>query len=424
MKGAIALAEKLIPDVRDFAAAMAQESRIDIAQRLVNYPSAKMSELPLEPWYRQIWKFASAAPELEESPEVVRRILAAAEKFSEPVRRQYFALALLIFGEFRQFYALADKNLWPAKLREDFELFARWNRLIYGLDLKTRAAIARNRQIQNFLQEKYSALTEKYSTASTESCSRAEKFRIWYCWFQGEENLPPLVQCCYNSLRENSGAYEICFIDEKNFADYVELPAHILKKFAEGKISRTHLSDILRVNLLERYGGLWLDATILVTEPLENHRELLERRYFTQKFYREKSNDAPKIYVTNPSYGRWATFAQGSACKNYPLFSFMKNFYEEYWLEFDDVIDYTLMDFAMDMAYEKISAVRADMDAVPINNPDANTLVFKLNLPYAQYQYEKILAETFLHKLNWRVNLNSERPDTVYKKIRQRYSGE
>ena len=418
------MAEKFFPEVKDFAAEIAQASRMDIAQRLVNYPAAKMAELHLEEWYGQIWKFAGAAPELEESPEVVRQILTAAEKFSEPVRRQYFALALLMFGEFREFRALADKNLWSEKLREDFELFARWNRLIFGLDLRTRAAIARNQQIKNFLLKKYSALLEKYSTASAENCQRAEKFRVWYCWFQGEENLPPLVQCCYNSLKLNAGRYEICFIDEKNFADYLELPAHILKKFADGKISRTHLSDILRVNLLARYGGLWLDATILVTEPLESHRDLLERRYFTQKFYREKSNDAPKIYVTNPSYGRWATFAQGSAYENYPLFSFMSEFYARYWEEFDGVIDYVLMDFAMELAYEKISAVRADMDAVPVNNPDTNTLIFKLNLPYAQYPYEKILAETFLHKLNWRVNLNLARPDTVYKKIRQKYLGE
>ena len=427
--------EKLqIPDLTTVAVKIAheymkdlREQRIMLAKRLMNLPEEVLAEIHLREWYHNYWYLANnfrrgRLP--EEERELCKKIIAEAPSL-DTVHKQYAALALILFEKETEAWALADKNLWPKKLREDMETFMRWNKLgNFDLELKVCAAIVRNRQIKNFLLEKYSALLEKYSTASAENCQRAEKFRVWYCWFQGEENLPPLVQCCYKSLRENSGAYEICFIDEKNFADYVELPPHILKKFAEGKISRTHLSDILRVNLLARHGGLWLDATILVTEPLESHRDLLERRYFTQKFYREKSNDAPKIYVTNPSYGRWATFAQGSAYRNYPLFEFMAEFYAQYWAEFDSAIDYVLMDFAMELAYEKISAVRADMDAVPVNNPDTNTLIFKLNLPYAQYPYEKILAETFLHKLNWRVNLNLARPDTVYKKIRQKYLGE
>ena len=102
----------------------------------------------------------------------------------------------------------------------------------------------------------------------------------------------------------------------------------------------------------------------------------------------------------------------------------MKDFYECYWRDFDSVLDYVLMDFAMDIAYEKIPAVRADMDAVPVNNPDANTLVFHLNDSYKNYPYDKILAQTFLHKLNWRAKIDFDAPDSVYQKIRRRYLGE
>ena len=56
------MAERFFPEVKDFAAEIAQASRMDIAQRLVNYPAAKMAELHLEEWYGQIWKFAGAAP--------------------------------------------------------------------------------------------------------------------------------------------------------------------------------------------------------------------------------------------------------------------------------------------------------------------------------------------------------------------------
>lgn len=422
-----------IPGVDTLEGRILRESKLDLTaqrmkmtKRLANLSAEKLAEIHLEEWYASFWKLASLAPYLPEAPEISSQLTTWITLYGaeEPARRQFFALALLMFGKLEMAYVLIDNNLIPNKLREDFETFIQWNKLTSEPDIRTRVAIAKNGQIKHFLLEKYSALVEKYAAASAEKCPRAKKFRIWYCWFQGEENLPPLVRCCYESLRRNSGRYEVCFVDEENFGEYVKLPEHILKKFAAGKISRTHLSDILRVNILAKHGGLWLDATILVTEPLERHRDLLERRYFTQKFYHEKRRDIPQIYRANPSYGRWATFAQGSAYEKYPLFEFLREFYEQYWADFDEVLDYVLMDFAMDIAYENIAAVRADMDAVPVNNPDANTLVFKLNEPYESSIYEKILARTFLHKLNWRVKLRDDLNGTVYREIRKKYLGE
>ncbi len=198
---------------------------------------------------------------------------------------------------------------------------------------------------------------------------------------QGEDNLPPLVRCCYNSLKQNAGRYKIVFIDEKNFSNYVDIAPHIMDKFRAGKISRTHFSDILRVNLLERHGGLWLDSTIVVNEPLERYKKFWQMDYFTQKYYHEVDYFAPynKLNIYCIAYGRRATFLQGSAIRHNPLFVFIKEFFNEYFKEFDEVIDYVLIDFAMEVAYNNIPAVKREMDAVPINNLDINTLVFYLN---------------------------------------------
>lgn len=427
------MAEKIIPDIQTFAAEILQESKADfptqqikIVERLLNFAPEKMPELHLQEWYRNFWKFAGLAPYMNTTPEVREgvcwQILDLVKRQNNSVRRQYFALALLLLGKVKESQTLMNQSLWSKNLRDDFEIFERWNKLANaGLNLQTRAALRRNEQIKNFLQEKYAELIKKYEAAAVEDCPRVKPkdYRIYFCWFQGEENLPPLVRCCYNSLKLNAGKYKVCFIDENNYADYVKLPEHILQKFADGKISRTHFSDILRVSILDEHGGLWLDSTILVAEPLENHKKLWKLPYFTQKFYNEKDNDCP--YAYNPSYGRWATFAQGAAVRHYPLLAFMKEFFNEYWRDFDAVIDYVLMDFAMDIAYENIPAVRAGMDAVPINNPDTNTLVRFLNAPYKNYPYDKVLAETFLHKLNWRVQLDLQTPDTVFREIQRRY---
>jgi hypothetical protein len=48
-------------------------------------------------------------------------------------------------------------------------------------------------------------------------------------------------------------------------ADYVSFPDFILKKWKQGVITNTHMTDLLRLELLIKYGGLWLDATVLCT---------------------------------------------------------------------------------------------------------------------------------------------------------------
>ena len=268
-------------------------------------------------------------------------------------------------------------------------------------------------------------MIQKYSSIDWASKTFEEVIepKIFFCWLQGSKYMPPLVQCCHNSIAMNAGKREIVFIDERNMSKYIELPNHIIDKFKAGKISRTHFSDIIRFNLLEKYGGLWLDSTTLVTEPLDNYKELLERTYFTQKYCHEKSDDNKyvKMYQCYVSYARWGPFVLGTSVKHHPMFAFVKDFYNEYWREFDQVIDYVLLDFIMDIAYESIPFVHREQDSVPINNIDINTLVFHLNDLYVQYPFDKILKGNFLNKLSWKAPLNLQANNTVFAEIKRRY---
>ena len=237
-----------------------------------------------------------------------------------------------MFGELKTAQQFVEVKLLPPQLLDDFSVFLKWIKIINNpLTPRAQAMIARNDQLTLFLQEKYSALIKKHSQAviNEETCPPVKDYQIYFCWFQGEENLPPIVRCCYNSLRQNAGRYKIVFIDEKNFSNYVDIAPHIIDKFRAGKISRTHLSDILRINLLERHGGLWLDATILVTEPLENHKDLLQRHYFTQRFYSERN--IRNNFSNHITFGRWAGFSQGTTLRHNPLFVFEKEMLNDYW---------------------------------------------------------------------------------------------
>ena len=156
---------------------------------------------------------------------------------------------------------------------------------------------------------------------------------------------------------------------------------------------------------------------------MDNYKDYWKMTYFTQKYCHEKddNNKYVKAYQCYVSYARWASFCLGSSIKHHPMFAFMKDFYVEYWREFDQVLDYVLMDYMLDIAYESIPFVHSEQDAVPINNTDINTLVFHLNEPYAQYPFDKILKGNFINKLSWKAPLNMQAEGTVIREILRRY---
>jgi len=85
--------------------------------------------------------------------------------------------------------------------------------------------------------------------------------KIWFLWLQGLVDAPLVVRKCYSSwLRHNPG-WEVIFLDENNIGDFIPLP--------DISVTQQALSDILRINLLARYGGVWVDATVFCTKPLD-----------------------------------------------------------------------------------------------------------------------------------------------------------
>lgn len=91
---------------------------------------------------------------------------------------------------------------------------------------------------------------------------------IWQYWAQGYDNVPEVVKQCLDSVDKWKGDYTIVRLTDRNLSDYIELPDYIVKKKEQGIIPIAQFSDILRVCLLSTYGGVWLDATIMLTGPL------------------------------------------------------------------------------------------------------------------------------------------------------------
>lgn len=95
---------------------------------------------------------------------------------------------------------------------------------------------------------------------------------IWVFWWQGLESAPARVKACVDSIKRNAASRDVIVITKDNVREYTDLPDYAFRKLAEGKITLTHFSDILRFNLLKLHGGLWMDATLYAVRPLDSSR--------------------------------------------------------------------------------------------------------------------------------------------------------
>ncbi len=127
---------------------------------------------------------------------------------------------------------------------------------------------------------------------------------IWQYWGTGwnDDDLPDIVRLCRKSVEKYKGDYEVIRLSDENINEYIELPEFIQEKKKKGQIPFPFFADILRLALLYTYGGVWLDATILLTDFLPV--EYSEMGYFV--FQRDNSIENVKYWEKmNNDYFSW-----------------------------------------------------------------------------------------------------------------------
>lgn len=217
---------------------------------------------------------------------------------------------------------------------------------------------------------------------------------IWVFWWSGFDTAPPIVRSAVRSIRTETGREPI-LLDRTNYRQYVTIPDDICQKHDAGIIGHAHFSDIIRLSLLAKHGGLWVDATVFFSRPIP--RSVLEQDFFTCKMAK---ND-PLI----PSHYLWAGWLLGGDA-TFPLFRFAAEALIQYWRNHDLVIDYLLMDYIFDLAYDHIPDVRRHIDALSPCCPDRHELMTHINAPYDPAFFDR---DTWFYKLSYRYGAPKEK---------------
>lgn len=88
-------------------------------------------------------------------------------------------------------------------------------------------------------------------------------------WFQGWDVAPPIVQACLASWEKHNPDWDIRTLENGNLAAYVDLD-NVFPAVRNKWLPAAAQSDLIRVALLSRYGGVWVDGSVYCTRPLDD----------------------------------------------------------------------------------------------------------------------------------------------------------
>jgi hypothetical protein len=84
-------------------------------------------------------------------------------------------------------------------------------------------------------------------------------------WYQGLDSAPPLVRLCIDSWCRSNPDWKVIVLDRKSLRDWINS-----KEVSNDRSDLTvqKISNLARLCLLRRYGGVWADATVFCLRPL------------------------------------------------------------------------------------------------------------------------------------------------------------
>lgn len=86
----------------------------------------------------------------------------------------------------------------------------------------------------------------------------------WSYW--NNENLPEQIQHIVDNNREKLAGWKYIIINKNNEADYINSE----DKPSVENLSVEHYSDWIRLYLIKKYGGVWIDISIILNDSLED----------------------------------------------------------------------------------------------------------------------------------------------------------
>lgn len=233
---------------------------------------------------------------------------------------------------------------------------------------------------------------------------------IWQYWEQGFENAPDIVKQCVASVEKYKNGNKHIVLDKNNISEYISIPEYIIEMNKKGIIKSAHFSDYIRTALLAKYGGTWIDATVLLADNLPEY--VTNADLFV--FQNELRNDLDGLNLANYFI---------SAKPQNEIIEKMKLILEMYWKENDFVNNYFFYLHAFTLLTQSTKELKEEYAKVPFFSfVPVQRFQGELLTPFSEERWNQIKSMSFAHKLSYKVNvLSKHKPimakGTFYEKL-------
>lgn len=276
--------------------------------------------------------------------------------------------------------------------------------LVLGFKKKSLEIVrlAVNNKVLNKLRKKYKPFITEYKKNAADDSEKVRSNKVWFLWLQGLDSAPELVKKCYRSLVDNLNDKDIILLTEDNYKDYVSFPEYIQKKIDDGTITRTHMSDLLRLELLINHGGTWIDATVYCSGN-DYPEYIFDSDLFTFQCLK------PGLDGHCNAISSWLM----TGCTNNPILMLTRALLYEYWKTHNRLVDYFLVH---DFFQLSIEAYPEEWNkVVPFCNSTPHILLLRLFEQYDERMWEAIKEQTCFHKITYKFSeSDASRSGTYY----------
>lgn len=104
-----------------------------------------------------------------------------------------------------------------------------------------------------------------------------------YTFWEPRENIPYYLRLCMETWKKFLPNATIVVLDYKNIGEFIDVRELGLNLFSDKRFNFLHISDAIRVALLAKHGGVWIDVDTIILNsnvekyflPDEKHRTIL-----------------------------------------------------------------------------------------------------------------------------------------------------
>jgi len=209
----------------------------------------------------------------------------------------------------------------------------------------------------------------------------------------------------------------------ENIFDYLKIPEILIKRLEDKKMGYAHFTDIVRLALLKYYGGVWLDATVILTD-------FLPQKYFNMDYFvyqrddffneKEKWEKIDSIYFSwdKRNKVRFLSSIIFSKKEN-KVISTLLDMLVIFWNYNDKIPNYFFFQILYTQLIEKYYKKN---QCTVISDTLPHELFIKLFQKYDEKEYNKIKNKISIHKLSFKVKTDEKKITGIFlEKLKKEY---